>query len=130
MDCRKIEKCDFKRRLGSNLLDVINTKQQIRIGLIKGLFEGENMQSEHYVLGYRIDLHFHDYRLAIEVDESDHCDRAIKYEKERERRLKEELNSVFIKINPDDDNINCIKVINKIHRHRNKSTREMNKKET
>ena len=35
-------------------------------------FEGENVQTQYSVLGYRIDLHFHDYKLAVEVDEKGH----------------------------------------------------------
>ena len=81
MDYRTAEACDFKRRLGFNLRDVINTKQQTIIESIKHAFEGENMQSEHYVSEYRTDLYFHDYKLAIEVDEFGHCDRDIEYEK-------------------------------------------------
>ena len=68
MDCRTVETCSFKRRLGFNLHHVISTKQQTIIRSIKDLFEGETMQSGHYVLGYRTDLYFHDYRLAIVVD--------------------------------------------------------------
>ena len=30
-------------------------------------FEGENMQIQDNVLGYRTDLCFHDYKLAIEL---------------------------------------------------------------
>ena len=33
-------------------------------------FEGENMQTEYNVLSYRIDLHFHDYKLVIEICEN------------------------------------------------------------
>ena len=33
------------------------------------------MQTQCSVLGYKIDIYFHDYRLAIEVDELVHCDR-------------------------------------------------------
>ena len=40
-------------------------------------FEGENMQTQYYVLGYKIDLYFHNYKLAIEVHEKDHIDRKI-----------------------------------------------------
>ena len=29
--------------------------------------EGENMQTQYSVLGYKIDLYFHDYKLATEV---------------------------------------------------------------
>ena len=86
------------------------------------------MQSECYESGYRIDLYFHDYRLAIEIDEFDQCDRDIEYEEESERIPEEKLNCVFIRINPDEEDFNCFKAINKIHRHINKSTRKLTKK--
>ena len=35
------------------------------------------MLTQHSVLSYRIDLYFHDYRLAIEVDEYGHNDRLL-----------------------------------------------------
>ena len=46
------------------------------------------MQSEYSVLGYRIDLYFYDYRLAIEVDELGYEDRNIDYEIERQKAKK------------------------------------------
>ena len=78
------------------------------------------MRTEYYFLGYRIDLYFPDYRLAIEIDEFGHCDRCIEYKKERERILKKEFNCVIIRVSPEDFNI--LKAINKINRHINKST--------
>ena len=33
--------------------------------------EGENMLTQYNVLGYRIDLYFHDYNFSIEIDEMD-----------------------------------------------------------
>ena len=36
---------------------------------IRAAFEGENIQTQYSVLGYRIDLYFHEYKLTIEVDE-------------------------------------------------------------
>ena len=30
-------------------------------------FEGENMQTQYIVLCYRIDLYFHDYKLAVKL---------------------------------------------------------------
>ena len=80
MNYRTNESCKFKRKLEFRLFDAINTKQQTIIGSIKHAFEGENMQSEHYVSGYRIDLYFHDYRYAIEIDEFGQCDRNSGYE--------------------------------------------------
>ena len=45
-------------------------------------------------------------------------------EKNREKRLKEELNCVFVRINPDKKDFNIFKAINKIHRHMFKSTKK------
>ena len=59
MNYRTDESCKFKRNLGFTHHDVINTKEQTVIDSIKDAFEGENMQTQHTVLGYRIDLYFH-----------------------------------------------------------------------
>ena len=58
-----------QKKIAFKLYDVINTKEQTIINSIKDIFEGENMQTQYSVLSYRIDLYFHEYRLAIEVDE-------------------------------------------------------------
>ena len=75
------------------------------------------MQTQYTVLGYKIDLYFHKYKLAIEVDELGHIDRNIDYEIQRQRTLERELSCVFIRINPDAADFNIFKEINKIHRH-------------
>ena len=48
----------FKRKLGFDLLDVTNTKEQTILGAIKKAFEGEIMQTKYHVLGDRTDLNF------------------------------------------------------------------------
>ena len=117
MDCRTDESCNLKRNLGFRLHDVINTKEQTVINSIKDAFEGENMQTQYTVLNYRIDLYFHKYKLAIEIDELGHNDRNIDYEIQRQKALERELNCVFIRINPDEKNFNIFKEINKIYRY-------------
>ena len=67
------------------LHDVIKTKQQSVLEPIKDVFEGENVQSEYYILCYRVDLYFHDYKLVIDVDEFDHNVRDINYETRRQK---------------------------------------------
>ena len=42
------------------------------------------MQTKYTVLNYRIDLYFHEYKLAIENDELGHNDRTIDYEIQRQ----------------------------------------------
>ena len=85
MDCRADELCSLKRNLGFNLDDVINTKKQTVLKSIKDAFEGEDMQTQYSVLGYRIDLYFHKHKLAIEVDELGHADRNLNNETERQK---------------------------------------------
>ena len=96
---------------------MINTKEQTVTSAIKDTFEGENMQTQYSVLSYRIDLYFHKYKLAIEVDELGHNDRNINDEIERQKALERERNCVFIRINPDAADFNIYREINKIHRH-------------
>ena len=38
-------------------------------------FEVENMQTQYSVLSYRINLRFHDYKLAIEIDQNGHSNK-------------------------------------------------------
>ena len=72
---------NFKFRLH----DLIKTKQQPVLEPIKDVFEGENVQSEYYILCCRVDLYFHDYKLVIDVDEFDHNVRDINYETRRQK---------------------------------------------
>ena len=105
-----------QKNLGFKLHDIINTKEQTIIKSIKDTFEGKNVQTQCSVLDYRIDLYFHKYKLAIEVDELGHANRNINNEIERQKVLEKELNCVFIRINPDKKDFNIFKEINKIHR--------------
>ena len=38
-----------------------------------------NMKTQYIVLDYRINLYFHDYKLAIEIYANDHSDRNTVY---------------------------------------------------
>ena len=87
MDCRTDKSCNLKRNLGFKLHHVINTKKQTILSSIKGAFEGEDMRTQNSILGYRIDLYFHEYKLAIEVDELGHGDRNLNNEIERQKAL-------------------------------------------
>ena len=128
IDCRTDESCNLKRNLGFRLHDVINTKEQTVINSIKDAFEGEDMQTQYTVIGYRIDLYFHKHKLAIEVDELGHADRNLSNEIERQKGLEKGLDCVFNRINPDEKNFSIFKEINKIHRHIKKSTETSTKK--
>ena len=130
MNCKTDESCNLKRNLGFTLHDVINPKEQLVINSIKDVFEGEDIQTQYSVLSYRIDLYFHKYKLATEVDELGHADRKVNNEIERQRALERELNCVFIRIDPDAPNFNILREINKIHRHVNQSTKQQTEQKT
>ena len=83
------------------------------------------MQTQYTVIGYRIDFYFHEYTLAIEVDQLGHNDRNIGYEMQRQRAIEKKLGCVFIRINPDEKDFNIFKEINKIHRHIEKLTKKL-----
>ena len=54
---------------------MFNTKEYTALGSIMDVFRRENLKTHCYVLSYNIDLHFYEYKLAIGVDELDHCDK-------------------------------------------------------
>ena len=86
MDCRTDESCNLKTNLGFRLYDVINTKEQTVLKPVKDTFEGEGMQTQYSVLGYRINLYFHKHKLTIESDELGHADRNPSNEYEEKKR--------------------------------------------
>ena len=121
---------NLKSNLGFTLHDVVNTKEQSVINSIKAAFEGEDMQTQYNVLSYRIDLYFHKYKLAVEVDQLGHADRDVNDKIERQRALERELNCVFIRIDPDAPNFSMLREINKIYRHINQVTKQQTEQKT
>ena len=128
MHCRVAtpKSTEFRSKLGFNQDNITLIKEQSVLKSVMDAFEGEKMQTQYSVLGYRIDLYFHDYKLAVEVDEKGHRDRIIDQEVRRQKALEKELGCEFIRINPDEENFNIFKAINEIHRH----IKELTKKST
>ena len=100
-NCRGVKNCNddidkeekvkqrdnFRILLGFRENDIFLIKGQSVLNLTMDVFEGENMQTQDNVLGYKIDLYFYDYRLAVEIDEKAHKDRNIDHEIERQKVL-------------------------------------------
>ena len=91
MHCRIPAANEFRSRLGINQYDITMPKEVSLLKSVMDAFEGENMQTQYSVLGYIIDLYFHDYKLAIEVDKKGHKDRNIDHEIKRQEAIKEKL---------------------------------------
>ena len=82
------------------------------------------MQREYSVLGYRIDLYFRDYKLAVEVDELDMMIEIIIMRHKKKKAIEKDLGRKLIRTNPDKQNFNERKAINEIYRHIEKLTKE------
>ena len=89
MHCRvvSLKSIEFKNRIGFNQYDIALTKEQLVLKSVMDAFERENMQTQYNVLGYRIDLYFHDYKLVKEVDEKGHKDRNVDNEIKRHKAI-------------------------------------------
>ena len=124
MGGRSPKAIEFRSKLGFTQYDKTLKKESSVLRSIMETFEGENMETQYSVLSYKVDLYFHDYNLAIEIDEKEHNHRNQDYEKQREELIKKELNCVFIRINPDEENFKISKVNNRISRHIKRLTKE------
>ena len=65
MHCRSPTTIEFRSKLGFNQYDITLKKESSVLKSIMDTFEGENMQTQYSVLGYKIDLY---YKLGIEFD--------------------------------------------------------------
>ena len=132
MNCRvsTSKSIEFRSKLGFDQYDITLAKEKSVSKSVMDLFEGENMQTQYSVLGYRIDLCFDKYKLAIEVDEKSHKDRNINHEIERKKALERELDCKFIRIDPDEEDFNISKAINEIYGHIKKSIKKLTEEST
>ena len=101
MECRTDELCNLKRNLRFKLHDVINTNEQTVLKSIKDAFEGEDMQTQYSVLGYRIDLHFNNINFKLKLMNQDMLAEILVMELKDKKRQKKKIDRVFIRINPD-----------------------------
>ena len=108
---------DFRSKLAFNQYNITLTKERSVLKSIVDAFEGENMQTQYSLLGYRTDFYCHDYKLAIEVDENSHKDRNIDHETQRRKALEKKLSCEFVRINSDEKDFIIFKAINEMHRH-------------
>ena len=82
MDCRTTAAHNLRTRLGFNRCDMTLTKEQ---SVLEKIIEGKNIETHYSVLGYRIDLYFHESKLTIEINKNS--------EVKKQKAIEEELNS-------------------------------------
>ena len=103
---------DFAQKLGLKVLHARKEASFINI-LIKS-FSHIKSETQFYIDGYRIDLYFPDYNIAIECDEYGHEDRCKKNELKRQKHIEKKLKCKFIRFNPDSETFNIGDVVNSI----------------
>ena len=91
MDWRTTPAHKSRIRLGFKRYNIILTKEQSVLTKIMSSFEGENIQTQYNALNYRIDLYFHDWKVAKEIDEDRLNDMNIDYEIKRQKTIEQEL---------------------------------------
>ena len=61
--------------------------------------------------GYRTDLYFNDYKLAIQIDENRHSDINTDFEIKRQKSIEQGLGCKFIRVNADKDDFDMFETI-------------------
>jgi len=112
--CRSVNKDKLISLLNIELDIIYDCKESSCLRIISSSFISFRQQFQYSVGGYRIDLYFPDYKLAIEIDEFGHKYRNKVYEEEREAYLKEKLGCKFIRFNPNEKDFNVGIVISNI----------------
>lgn len=96
-------------------INVIMSLETQTIGFIANSFmETCNIQKQHKIGKYKVDLYFLDYKLVVECDENNHNDRNPIQEKIREDYILS-LNNTIIRFNPNDENFDLSFVLQKIN---------------
>ena len=106
------------------------SKEQSLVPKIMKLFKNEQILPQNSVFSYKIDLYFPEHKLAIEVDEKRHIDRAVHKEIQRQKAREKELDSElkFIRINPDKKDSDFYVEIGNIYNHISESNKKLTKK--
>ena len=68
---------------------------------IKSSFEGENMETENSVLGYRIDLYYHIFNLQQQLMKINITTEILTMKHKRQKAIEQELGFEFITMDPD-----------------------------
>ena len=69
MGGESLEAIELRSKLGFTQYEITLKKESSVLESIIKTFEGEDIKTQYAVLNYRLDLYFHDYKLAVEIDE-------------------------------------------------------------
>ena len=66
------QKENFRSLLWFKEHDIMKVIEKATSESLRDTFQEENIKTQYKVLGYEIDLYFHDYKLVVEIDEKGH----------------------------------------------------------
>ena len=81
-------------------------------------------ETKQNVLSYRIYLYFHDYKLALKIDENGHNGKNIDYKIKKQKAIEQKLCCKFIRIDSEKEYFNIFRANNEIFRLIKQSTKE------
>lgn len=105
---------DLITKFNLNVNKIMKNKKKDNINKIIEAFNGIDYKLQYKINEYKIDLYLVDYNLAIECNENNCSYYDQEKETERKNYIKKKLNCYLICFNPDDENFNIFKIINKI----------------
>ena len=115
--CRENQRQNFRLALGFAEHDLFLTKEQSMLNKLLETFSREEISLQHFVLGYKIDAYFVEYKLAVEIDENNHEQRDNEKELMRENAIKQKLGCKFVRIYLDDEKFSITVEIGRIFEH-------------
>ena len=122
MVAKKTQAAVFEAKFGVNQHDIVLRRQQ-SLGLrLKKLFPNKDIK-EYFALHYRTDFTIEENKLVVEIDEKDHDFRDLGYERRRQKEL-EKLGYYFIRINPDQPNLDEYEELGRVQKYNEKSSKK------
>ena len=106
----------FKEKLGLDPNKYSFDEQDI-ISAFQVAFEGEIMHTQYCVQSKRLDLHFSEHKLGVEIDEYGHVDINFEDENSRQLMIEVKLGCKIIRTNPDSRDFNIYILINQVRMH-------------
>ena len=106
----------FQEKLGLDPNKYSFDEQDI-ISAFQVAFEGEIMHTQYCVQSKRLDLHFSEHKLGVEIDEYGHVDRNFEDENSRQLMIEVKLGCKIIRTNPDSRDFNIYILINQVRMH-------------
>lgn len=114
--CNLPKAAELAEKLGHTVFTFKSYIENDTIGVILKAFRDEEMITQYFIDGYRIDLYFPQYNLAVECDEAYH-DNQKRKDKSRQNYITNLIGCKWVRYSPEESNFNIGDVIYQIINH-------------